>query len=154
MTFLPSIAKKLLLKHEGLSLTPYTDTEGNITIGVGRSLSTRGITESEALHLLANDIVYFHKELLHFVPWYYKLDAVRQLALLDMAVNMGVTGLLGFKHMLRAIKAGRWTVAEIEALDSKWARQVGKRAETVARMLKTGELPDGLVEDAVECSKR
>ena len=49
-----------------------------------------------------------------------------------MAFNMGVGGFLAFRQMLRAIEAAR------EALDSRWARQVGARAARIADMLTTG----------------
>ena len=52
-----STAKKLLIHQEGLKLKPYRDIRGILTIGVGRNLETSGIRESEALNMLANDIV-------------------------------------------------------------------------------------------------
>ena len=35
--------------HEGLRLKPYKDTVGKWTIGIGRNLEDKGITEQEAL---------------------------------------------------------------------------------------------------------
>ena len=43
-------------KHEGLRLYPYNCSEGKLTLGIGRNLDDRGITEEEALYLLNNDI--------------------------------------------------------------------------------------------------
>ena len=48
--------KKLLIKHEGKVLLPYEDTEGYLTIGVGRNLEAVGITEDECELMLKNDI--------------------------------------------------------------------------------------------------
>jgi len=39
--------------------------------------------------------------------------------------------------MLAALKDGNYEGAAREALDSKWARQVGKRSERVAALLKS-----------------
>ena len=45
-----------LIKHEGLRLTPYRCPAGRLTIGIGRNLEDKGITEKEAVMLLKNDI--------------------------------------------------------------------------------------------------
>jgi len=42
--------------HEGLRLKPYKDSVGKLTIGIGRNLDDVGISKSEALLLLQNDI--------------------------------------------------------------------------------------------------
>jgi lysozyme len=44
-----------LIKHEGLRLKPYHCPAGKHTIGVGRNLEDKGITEKEAVILLEND---------------------------------------------------------------------------------------------------
>ena len=44
-----------------------------------------------------------------------------------------------FKRMLAAIEKGDWDTAALEALNSKWADQVGARAKEIAEMLRTGE---------------
>lgn len=133
-------AKRLLVKHEGLRLKPYRCTAGKLTIGVGRNLEDRGITESEAMHLLANDIVTVHRDLSAKLPWYKDLDDTRQIALIDMAVNLGVDGLLRFSKMLAHLHAKDYARAAAEALNSLWAKQVGARALTIADMISTGVL--------------
>ena len=45
-----------LTKHEGLRLKPYHCPAGKLTIGIGRNLEDKGITEKEAVMLLENDI--------------------------------------------------------------------------------------------------
>lgn len=139
-----TVAKALLMRQEGLRLKSYKDTMGKSTIGYGRCLDTEGITEAEAQHLLANDIVNFYKALQKQFAWYYMLDDVRQLALLSMVYNLGMDGLLRFKRMLIALEGKKWNIAAIEALDSEWHTQVGKRAEEIANMFQTGELPEGI----------
>ena len=46
-----SIVNQLIL-HEGLRLKPYRCTAGKLTIGVGRNLETKGLSEEEALFYL------------------------------------------------------------------------------------------------------
>jgi len=44
-----------LREHEGLRLPPYHCPAGKLTIGIGRNLGDKGITEKEAVMLLEND---------------------------------------------------------------------------------------------------
>ncbi len=127
--------------HEGERLKPYRCTAGKLTIGVGRNLEDRGITREESAMLLANDIAAEERELLRALPWVAQLDEVRQRVLLDMSFNLGIVGLLGFKNTLATIRAGDYTKAAAMMLDSKWARQVGQRAERLSRMMATGKDP-------------
>lgn len=135
-----TMAKKLLLRHEGIKLKPYYDTTGHLTIGIGRNLTDNGISESEAMHLLANDIVSHYRELSDTYAWFNHLDDVRQLALLSMHFNLGQKKFAGFKNMIAALAEKRYADAANAALHSKWARQVGNRAIEIAQMLRTGEL--------------
>lgn len=127
--------------HEGERLTPYRCTAGKLTIGVGRNLEDRGITREESAMLLANDITREERELVRALPWVAKLDEVRQRVLLDMSFNLGLAGLLGFKNTLATIERGDYQRAAAMMLDSRWARQVGQRAERLSRMMATGKDP-------------
>lgn len=121
-------AVALISRHEGLALKPYKDTRGFLTIGVGRCLTTRGITKKEAQYLLTNDISGVLADM-EEQAWWEKLDAARQIALTDMAFNLGVHGLLAFRKMISALLAQRWGDAAAQMLDSAWAREVGERAD-------------------------
>lgn len=127
--------------HEGVRSKVYLCSEGYETIGVGRNVSESGIglSDDEIAYLLANDIARCEHELAERFDWFDNLDPVRQDALVDMAFNLGVTRLSQFKNMLGALSESRFDDAATEALDSKWARQVGQRAQTVAAMIRTGE---------------
>ena len=125
--------------HEGERLKPYRCTAGKLTIGVGRNLEDRGITVAESAYLLGNDIDSHWRELVRALPWVERLDEVRQRVLLDMAFNLGIGGLLGFKNTLATIKAGDYQKAAAMMLDSKWARQVGRRADRLSGMMASGK---------------
>jgi lysozyme len=127
--------------HEGERLKPYRCTAGKLTIGIGRNLEDRGITAAESAYLLANDVAAVQQQVLRSLPWVAQLDDVRQRVLIDMAFNMGIGGLLQFKNTLATIKAGDYTKAAAMMLDSKWAGQVGQRAERLSRMMATGKDP-------------
>lgn len=120
--------KEQLVRHEGLRLTVYDCPAGYKTIGVGRNLEGKGITEEEALYLLENDINYFTEQLRDNLDWFDDIPEEKQQILVNMAFNLGVAGLMNFKNMLSAVEEGRWSDASTEMLDSKWADQVGTRA--------------------------
>lgn len=127
-----------LKRDEGVRLKPYTDTVGKLTIGVGRNLSDVGITEAESTVLLQNDIQRTIAQLDSSLPWWRNLNPVRQRVLINMAFNMGMVGLLTFKNTLSAMQNGSYTAAAAGMLASKWATQVGARAERLADMMRTG----------------
>lgn len=129
--------RQQLIHHEGLRLKPYTDTVGKLTIGVGRNLNDRGITEAEARYLLDNDINGAINDLLA-LTWFPDLDPVRQRVFVDLCFNLGIVRLKGFVKMLDAASRKDWPTAAAELLNSKYAQQVGQRAQTLAAMLVTG----------------
>jgi lysozyme len=132
-----SIEDQLIL-HEGLRLKPYRCTAGKLTIGVGRNLEDKGITHDEAMILLCNDIKEITGQLERH-SWYVALGPVRRKVLIDMAFNLGMAGLMGFKQMIEALKRADYERAADEMVNSRWYRQVGERGRRLERMMRTGE---------------
>ena len=130
--------KAELRRDEGVRLKPYRDAVGKLTIGVGRNLDDVGITAAEAELLLDADVGRAAADLDRTLPWWRRLTEARQRALLNMAFNLGLPRLLGFEGMLAALAAGDPVRAAAEALDRRWARQVGERAQRIARMIREG----------------
>lgn len=130
--------KAQLMKHEGLRLKPYQCTAGKWTIGVGRNIEDRGITEAEAMHLLDNDIDECQEELDRIIPWWIEKPAYVQLVLINMVFNLGATRLLGFKKFLKAVEENNFDLASTEMLDSRWAEQVGQRSIELSEFMKNG----------------
>ena len=124
-----------LIIDEGLRLKPYHCTAGKLTIGVGRNLDDRGITEAEALALLDNDIKNFWDQLILAQPWVVLAPEAIQEALLNMAFNLGISGLLGFKNTLALMQTRDYAHAASAMLDSIWAHQVGQRATRLAEQV-------------------
>lgn len=127
-----------LRRHEGERLKPYRCSSGKLTIGVGRNLDDRGITAAESAYLLNNDIDRVWVEVESRMPWIRQLNEARQRVLLDMAFNLGIDGLMKFRNTLATIRAGDYQKAGVMMLDSLWAKQVGDRAQSLARMMQTG----------------
>jgi lysozyme len=130
-----------LEEHEGFRSSAYADSEGWLTIGIGRLIDARkggGITREEARYLLGNDVTRIVAQLGTALPWWLELDDVRQNVLVEMGFQLGVPGLLKFKNTLRAVEAGDWHDAAAGMLASKWAKQTPKRAEKLARQMREG----------------
>ena len=130
--------KEQLIRHEGLRLTVYDCPAGYKTIGVGRNIEQKGITEDEALYLLGNDIEYFTEQLEENLIGFQELSEDKKAVLVNMAFNLGVNGLLKFKNMLAAVTEERWEDASAEMLNSRWADQVGNRAIELSEIMANG----------------
>ena len=128
-----------LIDHEGLELKPYHCTAAKLTIGVGRNIQDRGITEDEARYLLKNDIKIGEDELLTRQPVVAGLDSVRQRVLVDMGFNLGLPILMKFQNMWAAIEDEDYHEAARQMMDSRCAAQVGRRAERLAQAMSSGE---------------
>ncbi|MDZ4242178.1 MAG: glycoside hydrolase family protein, partial [Candidatus Omnitrophota bacterium] len=98
-----------------------------------------GIRREEAELRLKNDLWdAFHAAALN-VPCFRQLDDVRQEVIVSMAFNLGIAGLMRFRKMLAALDDGEYGLAADEMLDSRWADQVGRRAQRLARQMRSGE---------------
>lgn len=128
-----------LKRHEGLRLKPYRCTAGKLTIGIGRNLDDNGISEAEAEFMLENDIANCIDELDAAFDWYAYLSPARADALANICFNIGLPRLLGFKKALYNMEQGFFNKAADEFLDSRWATQVGDRAEELAEQIRSGE---------------
>jgi len=128
--------------HEGVRKHVYLCSAGYETIGVGRNIadSGLGLSDDEIDYLLENDITRCRKELETY-SWFSDLDEVRQDALINMCFNLGLSRLANFKNALSSMGVGAYADAAEHFLDSRWASQVGNRAQEVAHMIRTGEYP-------------
>lgn len=127
-----------LKRDEGLRLKPYADTVGKTTIGYGRNLDDVGISPTEAEVMLASDMAVVERELDRAYPWWRDLPEGPARGLANMAFNLGLPRLSGFAKMLLALRQGRWSDAAAEALNSRWAAQVGARATRIADLYRAG----------------
>lgn len=114
---------------------------GNLTIGIGRNVMGKGISDTEAQYLMANDISDVFAQLDNHFPWWSELDDSLAYVLSQLCFNMGMTTLLTFTNTLAAFqkqdRAG--IVSGLE--QSKWYTQVGDRAKRIIEVVKTGALP-------------
>jgi len=130
-----------LERDEGRVLHAYQDSLGYWTLGIGRLIDQRrggGISNEEADYLKRNDVAKVRRQLDENLPWWNDLDPVRKRALQNMAFQLGIGGLLGFKTSLRHIQNRNWASAAANMRASRWARQTPNRAERVIKMIETG----------------
>lgn len=153
--------KALLIRHEGqvrldklhmayddktgARLDPGDTLIGQLTIGIGHNLTSRGLTDAQALMLLTDDLDMVRCELNQALPWWTKLDEVRRAVMVSLGFNLGVltppdkAKLLTFKTTLGLIEQGKYAEAADRLLTLPWARQVGPRAVELCEMLRTGK---------------
>ena len=137
-----SLIIEMLRQHEGVRTHAYKCTSNKTTIGVGRNIDESGgigLSKEEINYLLTNDVKRVNDELLGAFRWYKTLGTERKDAMMDMCFNMGLPRLMLFKKALAAMAKGDYVTASAEFLDSRWAKQVGQRAETITAIIETGE---------------
>ena len=130
-----------LKRDEGEVLHAYQDHLGFWTIGVGILIDQRkngGLRPEESEFIFRNRLKLLDAELARRLPWISKLDPARKGALINMAFQMGVTGLLGFKNTLAMVEQGRYQDAADNMLKSKWAQQTPARAQRISNQMRTG----------------
>ncbi|ANM46407.1 baseplate hub subunit and tail lysozyme [Morganella phage vB_MmoM_MP1] len=158
--------EKMLRGDEGLRLAWYPDSEGYPTIGighllrrektkdttkinkwisdlVGRQVNNGRITMDEASKIFQSDIkktINGMKANATISPVYNKMNRSRQMALENMAFQMGVGGLAKFKKTLALMYDEKWEEAYNNMRDSLWFRQTKGRASRVSLIVRTGNL--------------
>ena len=133
-------AEKLLRVHEGRRKKIYKDSLGIPTIGIGRNLDGKGLSDDEIEYLFKNDLRDAEADARSFVgeDCFSVLTPTRKAVLIDMAFNLGLVRLSQFKTTRSHIRGGRYEKAAQGMLDSKWAAQVGDRANMLARLMQDG----------------
>ena len=140
--------KKQTEFEEGKKLKAYKDSLGILSIGIGHNLRARPkigdwkipstITEDECSVIFNQDVQDTIEALAEGYPRIKFLDPARRDAVIQMAFQLGVAGVLAFHNMFIALDKGDWRIASKEALDSKWAKQTPARAKRVAKQILTG----------------
>jgi lysozyme len=135
----------MIKRHEGFRDRLYLDTEGLLTGGYGHLFAEGG-----KLSTLVCDILFdedFKEARLtaeklmdeYGVP---NPTLTRKVVLIDMAFNLGYDRLRKFRKMWQSLKLKDYKTAADEMLDSKWAKQVGSRADELANLMREGKYPN------------
>jgi lysozyme len=135
-----------LRRDEGVRYSPYVDSVGVSTVGIGHNLKVSPIpvgwsyplSDAQVNQLLASDLEITFTGLNKRLVWWRDLSYMRQRVVSNMAFNMGIDGLLTFTNTLAAMQAGKYQDAATGMLASKWAKQVGDRSKRLAAMMVLG----------------
>jgi lysozyme len=148
---------KLLTAHEGYEQFPYDDATGkrvhadigNVTVGIGFNLENGGFSLAECKTILSMRLSLIVNQLTQDLPFFAQLDEIRQAALIDMAYNMGISGLLEFKATLEALSHQDYETAAKDIANSLWASEVGaERFNDITTMIRKGYWPSYVTQDA------
>jgi len=129
--------RETITRHEGSRLNMYQDTLGIWTIGVGHNIQEKGISPAVMELMLDEDIEEAIVELKRSVSFFSKMPEQVQEALVNLSFNMGIPRLMQFKKTLAYLRDGDFEAAADELLDSRYAEQVGRRADEVADMIRS-----------------
>tara|TARA_R110000823_G_scaffold245948_4_gene370054 strand:+ start:282 stop:671 length:390 start_codon:yes stop_codon:yes gene_type:complete len=119
-------------EEEGFRGIVYKDTLGFDTIGYGTKLP---LNEKEATLLLVSRMDDAKKELLRRLNDLDIEDEAWDI-LYAMSYQLGVSGVLNFKNMIKALRRRDYNEAANQMLDSLWAKQTPARANRMADMMR------------------
>lgn len=144
--------KESIKIHEGFREKVYLCPTGHPTVGYGfrvadlsrDELALNGgavepMSKEVAEKILDIKITKFKKQIYSALPWLTYAPMDIQDALCEMAYQMGVAGLLGFKNTLAMIKERRYSQAAENMLKSKWASQTPARAKEIANLVRNAQ---------------
>lgn len=112
----------------------YKCTAGKWTIGYGVNLEN-GISDDIAEYMLIALLREKEEDLVRNIKFWDELPVSIKRVLMDMCYNLGISRLLGFKKTLAFLEKGDYVNAAKEMLDSKWAKQVGRRALRLSQIV-------------------
>ncbi len=124
---------------EGVKYEVYKDHLGYPTFGIGH-LVVEGdeehgkpvgtpVSEDRVNAVFESDVQKFVSESKKVFPNLDELPEEAQQVIVNMCFNMGAPRLSKFKKFIAAVNDGNWSTAAVEMMDSRWATQVGARAE-------------------------
>jgi lysozyme len=128
-----------LKEDEGFIPYVYDDILGYKTLGYGFMVDIRKggeIPRKVAEYWLHHEAFTSWQALCKALPWLVEQPEDVQRALGNMAYQMGVQGVLGFKMMLLALENGDRKLAATNAQESKCANQTLPRAHRVAKLIR------------------
>lgn len=137
--------------HEGYRREIYKDSVGKPTVGYGflvaalspDELKLNGgkaepMSRETAEEILNLKLTKLRKRVLECLPWLSSKPQSIQDTILEMAYQLGLAGLMGFRHTLGCIEAGDYAQAARNLRASLLYRQTPKRVEDYIKGLKNG----------------
>lgn len=134
---------EVLTFEEGYRGAPYYCSEGYPTVGIGQRIGPKGaplenyefsVPITVAQVWLAGTVGKIEADLEEY-SWFNNAPVDVRDILISMAYQLGLSGLLKFKNMIKALDEGDYMEAAAESLDSRWATQTPERAKRHASVI-------------------
>jgi len=109
--------------------------EGNPTIGYGWCPATNPLPDDLGEIILQYFATSKYNELVRRLPWVTSKPDNIQVALADMAYQLGVNGLFKFNTFLAMVKAGNYKEAANDLNSTLWARQTPGRVKAIQDLI-------------------
>lgn len=123
------------MSNEGVRKYPYRCSAGKLTIGIGRNLEDKGLSNSEVMYLFDNDLQDTQNSAESIFEDFSQYTIEEQTVILDMLFNLGTTRFKTFKRFIRAIKERDLKEAARQIEQSAYFHQVPSRARRNVKML-------------------
>ena len=120
---------------EGFRSRPYRCTENHLTIGYRFAIKDLELDEDICDMILERKVAKLVERLEKNLPYLPSLPKDAQDVLIEMAYQMGVSGLLKFKKTLMYVETKDYKDASVEMLDSRWAKQTPNRAKKLSDIM-------------------
>jgi lysozyme len=150
-TIFPILAK-VLRYEEGVKPFAYDDATGKkveapigqLTIGVGHNLESRGLNPLMIEIILQDDMLgaAIGVEQIFDPADLAKISIPRVVALAALSFQLGTAGLTEFPRMNAAVRMGDWELAAQELMHSLLARQCPDRTKRMAQILRSDGYPE------------
>ena len=138
---IPRLREQLKV-DEGVKYEIYKDHLGYLTFGIGHLITPHDpeygkpegtpIPEQRVDEQFAVDVDLFIDETQKIFPSFDRQPAEIQEVLVNMCFNLGRPRLEKFTKFIGCIETGNYNQASLEMLDSRWAEQVGGRAQRLS----------------------
>jgi lysozyme len=149
--------KAMIARHEGIRLTPYKDSLGLWTVGVGHLIGdgkslpdswNRQFSKEEVMALFDKDYEHHKAAAESNTPQFDSMSGSMKSAFVDLAFNMGPSWMSKWPTLRKQLNAKDAAGAADNLANSKWAGQVGNRAPTIVGLVNSGfQAADGGVFD-------
>ena len=130
---------------EGVKYEIYRDHLGYLTFGIGHLITEKDpeygqpikteVSSDRVNEVFNADVQLYINETKKVFPDLESKPEAIQLVLVNMCFNLGAPRLQKFKKFVAAINDEQWIEASVEMMDSRWARQVGPRAERLKEVV-------------------
>ena len=131
---------------EGVKYEVYDDHLGYKTFGIGHLVKTTDeeygwpvgtpVSEKRVNSVFDKDVETYIDESKKVFGNLEDMPQEAQQVIVNMCFNMGAPRLSQFKKFIKAIHDEDWKTASVEMLDSRWASQVGIRANRLSDRIK------------------